>query len=591
MISPIHLLERHYKNKYHLNYQHAKKLFAFDMALLLSAILLFSATIFWFTYNPTITKLIYLSIDAPKTRAISGDYVTYTIAYENKSDVKITSPSLTINLPAGFIIDTAVPAALFNLAERKFALANLPPKQRGTVTISGWFYGTPDIENKITAVLEYTQEGKTSKEIKSTPLFQFQRGSVLEANINAPDKLVAAGTTPIKIILTNNGKRALDSISISLALPAGLSFTEFKPEKGTVENNTWQIEELKPDEAAAISAILKTNFSEQIKIAAIKLTPSLKINNTQIAQNTVERKFTILHPSISEQTTWTGKINAAKPGQTLELNLSLTNNGDTALNTLEINIPIDNSIINASKLANLNNGNYQNKTFTINPKNNAGLLAMAKNQTKNLTIYIPILNAPTGGTDLVLRLEPNLEAQIPNLTDAAYQTKLAVPEIKIGTRLDLTGEVRYFTADGDQLGRGPLPPQVGKKTKYWAVLQIANTTSKTTDLVLTAQLPDYVSWTNKSSVSHGSDVNFNEKTKTVSWSLNSLAPQQNVGIYFELALMPTLAQVGSEPIILKNIKLNATDDFIKEKIAGVLLDLDVSLEHDAIGKSKGTKVE
>lgn len=592
LLSPIHFLELHYKDKYHLNFEHAKKLFVFDMGLLLSAVILLFATIFWFTYDPTITNLIFLSINtsSPDAKIISGGYITYTIAYQNKSDIRIISPSLTINLPASFVIEATEPKESFNHAERKFILADLSPEQQGQTKISGWFYDTPGVESKITAILEYTQEGRTNKEVKSTPLFQFQRGSVLKVGINAPEKLIAAGSTPIKIILTNDGKRELNNITLPLASPAGLSLVELKTDKGVVENNQLKLGELKPDETANLSAELKTNLPEQIKAAALKLTPSIEVNGIKIAQNTVEKNFSVLHPRISIQSYWINQSEKTQPGQTTELNLSVSNNGDIDLNNLEIALPIKNEIINTNKLANLNNGSYKNKIFTINSKYNAGLLVLARNQTKNLTIKIPILESPVAGVDLVLKLNPELKADLNELSGVVYQTKTSAPEIKIGTNLDLAGEVRYFTADGDQLGRGPLSPQVGKETKYWALLKITNTTSKATNLHLAAQLPEYVAWTNKSSVSHGSSVNFNEKTKTISWSLNSLAPRQTVGIYFELALTPTDEQVGTAPIILQNIKLEATDDFIKEKIIDTLPDLDTSLPYDLIGREKGTKV-
>ncbi|MBI4427408.1 MAG: hypothetical protein HY569_02925 [Candidatus Magasanikbacteria bacterium] len=593
LLSPIHFLELHYKNKYHLNFQHAKKLFVFDMGLLLSVVMLLAATIFWFTYNPTITNLIFLSINtsSPDTKIISGDYLTYTITYQNKSDIKIVSPSLTTNLPSGFVIETTEPKESFNPMERKFTLVDLSPEQHGQAVISGWFYGTPGVENKITAILEYTQEGRTNKEIKSTPLFQFQRGSVLKTEINAPEKLIATGSTPIKITLTNNGKRTLNNITLPLALPAGLSLVGLKTDKEKIENKRWQIDELKPNEIVNLSAELKTNLSEQTKAAALKLTPSIEVNGAKIAQNTVEKNFLVLHPRISVQSYWTNESEKTQPGQTVELNLSLANNGDIDLNNLEITVPIQSEIINTAKLTKLNTGNYKDKIFTINSRHNAGLLMLAKNQTKDLTIKIPILESPADGADLILKLNPELKANLNELTGAAYQTKISAPEIKIGTQLDLTGEVRYFTADGDQLGRGPLPPEAGKETKYWALLKITNTTSKVTNLILTGKLPEYVAWTNKSSVSHGSSVNFNEKTKIISWSLNSLAPQQTVGIYFELALTPTAEQVGTAPIILQNIKLEATDDFIKEKTSHTLQDLDTSLTHDLIGREKGVKIK
>lgn len=590
LMSPIHFLELRYKNVYHLKFQHARKLFIFDTALLFSILFLTIATVFWFTYDPTITKLVYLSIDPSSPKIISGDYVTYTITYRNESTIKIVSPALVFNLPVGLILDQAEPTEQFNTTEQKFNLPNLTPNQENSVKISGWFYGTPNEENKITAILEYTQEGKRNKEIKSTPLFQFHRGSVLTLDLVTPNKLIATGSTPIKITLTNSGKRALNTINLPLTPPAGLSFTELSADKGEIKNNQWQIEELKPNEVANLSAALKTTLPEEIKTVALKLTPSIEINGTKIAQNTIEKNFPVLHPQLSIQARWANQLEKTQPGQILELSLSLTNNGDTDLNDLEIALPIQNTIINTSKLTNLNNGTYKNKILTINSKHDAGLLALSKDQTKNLTIKIPILESPIGGTDLILKLNPELKAVINALAGITYQTEAVVPEIKIGTQLNLAGEIRYYTVDGDQLGRGSLPPQVGKETKYWALLKITNTTSKATNLILSGNLPEHVAWTDKSSVSHGGDVIFNEKTKTISWSLNSLAPQQTVGIYFELALTPTTGQIGTTPIILKNIKLQATDDFIKEKIVDTLPDLDVSLTHDLIGRENGVLV-
>lgn len=590
LISPIHFLELRYKNKYHLNFQHAKKLFVFDISLLLSIIFLTCATAFWFLYNPTITNLILLSIKPSSTKIISGDYVTYTTTYQNKSDIKIISPVLIINLPAGFIVDKTEPSEQFNSPENKFTLTDLLPNQQNIVTISGWFYGTPGAENKITATLEYTQEGRQNKETKSTPIFQFHRGSVLNAEITAPDKLIAGGTMPISITLTNNGAIPLNAIELPLTLPTGLSLTELTASAGTIENNQWKIEKLDAKESVGLSALLKTVAPGQIKIVTLKLTPSLKIKDVLIPQSTLEHKFAILHPQLTGQLYWTDETRKIQPGQTLELNLSIANTGDVDLKNLEVEIPVPAEVIDAGKLAILNNGSYKNNAWTVSHKQDAGLLTLPKNQMTNFKIKFPILKSPSGDTDLILRLNSKFIAEIQDAGNALYQTNATAPEIKIGTQLNLAGEIRYYTADGDQLGRGPLPPQVNKETKYWALLKVANATSKVTNLILTGKLPENVAWTGKSSVSHGSGIVFNEKTKTISWSLNSLLPRQTAGIYFELALTPTAEQTGTTPIILKNIQLQATDDFIKEKITRALPDLDVSLTDDLIGREKGVNV-
>jgi len=70
---------------------------------------------------------------------------------------------------------------------------------------------------------------------------------------------------------------------------------------------------------------------------------------------------------------------------------------------------------------------------------------------------------------------------------------------------DLTAQVlaRYFSPEGDQLGRGPLPPEVGEVTKYWIFLSVDNNLNDVSDVSVMAYLPPNVEWTKAMSVSLG----------------------------------------------------------------------------------------
>ena len=154
-----------------------------------------------------------------------------------------------------------------------------------------------------------------------------------------------------------------------------------------------------------------------------------------------------------------------------------------------------------------------------------------------------------------------------------------------------TGETRYYTDEGDQLGRGSLPPKVGKETKYWVLLNISNTTSKFEKIELSAQLPNYVSWTGKTSVSHGRDVSYNESSHKITWSTPYLSPYERAGVYVELAITPAGAQLGTTPVILQNITISGYDSYIDKKLSKKIDNLDISLEFDEIGRSKSFIVE
>jgi len=578
LVSPIHFAEIHYEKKYHLNFVHAKKLFVFDITLLLLAITLFISTIFWFTYDPTITKLVYLNIKTTNSRVASGNYVEYTINYKNENPLPLISPILAINLPNGFILDQAIPADKFQ--NNFFTLDNIMPKTTGSVTIKGWIYAIPEQDNHITATLAFKQSGKEKYEEKSTLLIKTLRGSVLNTKIESQKIILPNDNIPIKIIIKNTGEKTLNNITIPLPNSSEIKFVS----KDLGQTNI-TINELKPNEEQVFFLNLITNISDNNKKNIdLNLTPQLEINRTKINQTTLTYRLDIARPKTNSTAVWQNNIEKAKPNETVQLKINLKNTGNINLINPKIELPITGSIVNVEQLKNLNNGTYKNQIFTI-PLDNLEI-----NSTKELIINIPINNFPQGGNDLLFSLSPRLNSSLNNITNN-YSEIIESPAIKIGTNLLLNPEIRYFTNEGDQLGRGPLPPQVNKETKYWAVINLTNGTSKLSNVNLSVQLPNYIVWTGKTSVTNGSDIRYNAKNNTASWVPNSLSAHENAGIYFELALTPTTEMRGSSPILVQNIAINGLDSYINETVSQKYGSLDITIPDDKIGQTKGIKVE
>ena len=165
------------------------------------------------------------------------------------------------------------------------------------------------------------------------------------------------------------------------------------------------------------------------------------------------------------------------------------------------------------------------------------------------------------------------------------------PPLAIGTQILINAELRYYTNEGDQLGRGSLPPQVGKETKYWTLINIQNTTSKIQNVTLKATLPKYVVWTDKTSVSHGQDVVFDPSNRLISWNTSSLNPHETAGVYFELAVTPSPDQIGTTPVLLNNISVTGYDIYTSEQVTRISPNLDISLQTDRVGQQKGTIIQ
>ena len=587
LVSPIHAAEIHYKRKYHLTFAHAKKLFLFDMLLLGSTLFLLVGTIFWFTYDPTVRELVSISISSTEKRVQSGDYTTYTIHYENNSDVTLTDVRIALSLPEGFDIASTSPYTITE--QRVFALPNLVSGAQGTVSLSGWFYDVPEQENTITATFSYVQEGETRREIKARQALTTLRGSVLQTVLSTSDTILGQGTTPVTLTLTNTGLRPLSNVTVPL--PTGeLRIRNIQVPSGTVSGSVWQVGNLDPEASVSLSGTLVSAVARSKQTIPLAITPTIDVRGTTLAQATIAKQLRVSHPAVIIQTTLTDDSATALPGAVVPMNIAITNTGDTTLTNVVLTIPLSNTI-QQNSMRQENFGRLTAEGFRITQAEHAALRQLAPGTTAIIPIRIPVSFSPTG-THIRLFITPSIKATIPTVPQSVFTyTADASPEVKIGSQLLLQASSRYYTNEGDQLGRGPLPPKVGKETKYWVIIELQNTSNKIQNLSLNATLPNYVTWTGKSSVSHGADVTYDNASRRMSWRLNSLSPYQTVGIYVELSITPTPADRGTTPVLLENIRATANDVFIEAPIFRTHPPIDISLPNDVTGQQKGVRVQ
>ncbi len=590
LMSPIHVAEMHYKKRYHLDFKHAKKLFVFDMTLLASIIILISASLGWYYYNPDVVDQIDLTLKSTSDRIISGDYITYNIKYKNNSDEKLVDTSLFLNLPPGFIIDKIEPSEIYEEKNHSFALDELLKNESGEITISGWYYDTPHQETHVTAELIYKQEERKTPEIKMVNLIQIHRDSYLDLSIESGNNILTNGTVPIQLKLKNKGEQIIKNVKLPLSIENGLELIEVETEQGNIEAGIWSIEKIEPNQEIILIAKLKSQLSSNNTMAQFAITPEITVNNVTIKQNTATKELSVLHPKLELTANWDQAIGLS-PGEKIKLQLNIKNQGDSLLNNLQIYLPTPDSLINTKLLAQLNPGTWRDNAFFIDKNSFPNLESIKPGETKEIVLSIPISSYPQGGNNLLLTLFPRIKSEVANLSGAYFEANTETLPIKIGTQLILKAEARYYTDEGDQLGRGPLPPQVGKETKYWVLLKLENTTSEIKDVKLTANLPNNIVWTSKSSVSRGADVSFNSNNRTISWTTNSLNPHETVGIYFEVATTPTANQIGTIPALVKNIQVTAEDNYINKEVIKYANNVDASLSNDEIGKKKGVLIK
>ncbi|MEK7644086.1 MAG: hypothetical protein AAB390_02165 [Patescibacteria group bacterium] len=605
LLSPIHILEKRYQKKYHLQFAHARKLFFFDVFLVIGMIALASLTAAWFRYNPTIVDQIDLTISesdgsvatSPATaRVKSGELVTYQINFKNNSAATLARAHLEIRLPVGFLVTEIISPYLYDEADHTFHFPNLEAGASGTIKIKGWLYGVPHQEEYLLAELGFKQEGREVEEIKSVALINILRGSVLSGVLEMPDKIINREPHPAKLILKNDGGRVLTGVQIPLILPNAKIINPLA-ETGSLDNDSWKLESLNPGETATLSFTFTTDLNNDDKYADFVVTPLVDYKGNLLAQAEIVKKLRLIHPEIKILSRWQNDRANAAPGEVVVLSMTLSNTGDTALYEISLILPIDVGIVDTQKIAGLNNGIYRKgiggaigNVFIVDNSVDPKLAELKPGQSISIDARIPLRAPVTAGTNIAYTIEPRAEASPADMPETKIVFKNKSPILKIGTTLSILAEARYYTEDGDQLGRGPLPPQVGKETKYGMILRVANSTSGAEKINLTATLPTAIRWTGKTSVGQGSNIKYNPENNSISWSLNSLSAHDSVLLFFEVGLTPTESERGSTPVLLENIRVSGIDSFIGRNLNASAPTVTASLDNDAEGREKGTLV-
>lgn len=118
--------------------------------------------------------------------------------------------------------------------------------------------------------------------------------------------------------------------------------------------------------------------------------------------------------------------------------------------------------------------------------------------------------------------------------------------------------VRYYGSTGDQLGRGPHPPEVGKDTRYWVQWKLDPSSVDRSDVHIEAALPSGVHVTGRSALVSGGSIY--EQNGAVGWTRSYLpASSQETSVAFEIVVQPGISMKGDFMNLLGETRAWAAD--------------------------------
>lgn len=264
------------------------------------------------------------------------------------------------------------------------------------------------------------------------------------------------------------------------------------------------------------------------------------------------------------------------------LNIDYFNHSQEEINELEISFE---SLSSAFSLSSISAIDLDERSQLINRNLIINNISSFESGNLSLKVYFSMPSDP------LLRQAAWRSLASFNYLDKDFSQEHSLANICFISDTKVKAKALYNSPRGDQLGIGPIPPIAGIPTRYWVFFEIENLGNDLEDFLISAQIPEYASLTDKRTLLTG-NYSYNEENRRLIWQVNQI--NKRGGDYkagFEIEILATNDHVGDVLNILENITYRFKDSLCNQESRSSLGHLDTNLKDDFINQGQGTVIE
>ncbi len=569
-----HPARQHYHRRYHGRYRYARSIFLLDLILVGVAFGLGIIALILAFYKPmTIADKVIFEASVAPVDIVSGADSTLTIYWTNTTGEELRDASLLLGYPDHFLLENVTSET--DLVENdRVEIGSIPIDGTGMIRVRGVMFGDVGGQQTFRSILTFThgEENEVAQKISYHSFTPVR--STLALDLALPERLVGYQEVTGTIMYQNTGEVDFPEISIEPEWPSGFVLLESTSE---IINGNFRLPAITAGQSGTMEFTGRLDTSaESVEFI---FHPSFTFGDTRYRQETLSQSSPLIPPPVSLSHSLAST--ALQPGGLVEVTIRYENIGEYPVTEIELGLDSDSPFFRKSDLEantfeidNLDPGDTGEATLSIPLR--SSIMQSETEVYENLT-------ATTRATASFIMGDGTPQRVV------SYGQSIETP-ITSPVVLDAFG--RYTSPQGDQLGRGPLPPYVGAETKYWVFINVSGTTSALDNVNIEGQLPSNVRFTGKQTVSFGNSVEYDSDTHTISWSANQIdstfAPTSYVvGLAFEVGLTPTENQVGIAPTLLDSIQITGTDTNTGAFIGASAPTVTTDMPYDAMAAGLG----
>ncbi len=534
------------------------------------------------------------------TSIASGEEFTFTMEAVNNGAVDIKNAELILQAPASFELRSASPSP-DDEAGNTWKLNSIKSGAAKKIQIIGILTADKGSSVNFHLVMIYRPANFNSDFTRASDFSLVISGSALDLDLSVPTKVVSGKRADYKIIITNNSKEQFEHVQFTLVLPDDLLVSAFDP-PATKSGNVWEFDKIDSKETKTISwqgtITAKEGSARELKTELGYLDAQRQYHkqNEESAIIFIVNPQLILSLSINGSTT----NNVGHFGEELEYLVKYQNDSQSVINNMIVSVELDGELFDWSTLQMPVTGEVSGRKIKWNEGSMPALKSVPPGEGGEISFKIKIKDSvvaqrPSDKNYILISKAAASSNNVVDLDGLPLEVQSNDITTKLTTRADLRVEGRYYDDQYLPVGRGPLPPEVGKTTVYKIYWYLRNNANEIKDVVVSATLPSGVNWVNDARVSAG-NFSYEPATRMLSWTVNKIPPQVGQTIAeleasFSVSVTPQAGDIGHELNLLGETQLLAEDTFTSEKISKIQPAVTTDLSSDPLvtGKSRVIK--
>ena len=499
-----------------------------------------------------------------------GSQVDLQVIATNRNSAPLILSDLVITYPDG-TRDSKDPQK--PLQTSRLSVGTIASGQAIKRTDSAILYGQEGSVQKVHVALEYSLEGSNAVFVRESEASLTIGSSPVSVSVAAPETTAAGQPFIMDVTVQSNSQETVDNVALEAQYPFGFTVQSASP-KADSGQTLWHLGALKPG-ASTVVRITGTIDGQDGDQRVFRFLTGSEADMTaahiKVPFLNTPTTIAVSRPFVSATLAVAGKSGSSvsvSPGQNIQGTINWKNNLNDPVSNIEVELKLDGPALDTQSVQSPN-GFYQSSdnTITWTSAQDPSLAQVTPGATGNLTFSFATQPPGTGGivyTNPKVALTLSVKGTRGTDQSPESVSALTTTDVVVGSLLSLEAQSHY--GRGAYQNSGPTPPRAEAATTYTVQWTVKNSSNAIANASVSAVLPPYVTYK-----AGQTGVTYDAPSRTVRWNLGELKAGTGYTIgaqsaSFQVALNPSVSQVGQAPALTGTAQLSGTDRFAQIQV-------------------------